>query len=259
MSTRPAPVGVATGITREDIERDAARADFARSPFAQGRLMGEADIERSLDEMLARWNGRDDVFVFGYGSLIWNPCLRHRGRHPALVRGWHRRFCLWSSVYRGTPERPGLVLALDRGGSVRGMVFRLAAEDARAELRLLWRREMTGGSYRARWLTAWLDDAGGEGGPADGREGGDVQGGSVPAIGFVINREAPSYAGHLPDEAVVDRLIGCAGRYGSGAEYLVQTDAALRAAGIVDPYLDRLCRHVAARHVEPTCTGAICG
>lgn len=253
MSTRPAPVGVATGITREDIESDAARSDFARSPFAQGRLMSEADIERSLDAMLARWNGREDVFVFGYGSLIWNPCLRHRGRHPALVRGWHRRFCLWSSVYRGTPECPGLVLALDRGGSVRGMVFRLAAEDARAELRLLWRREMTGGSYRARWLTARLDDAdaGADAGAATPR--------SVPAIGFVINRDAPSYAGHLPDEAVVDRLVGCAGRYGSGAEYLVQTDAALRAAGIVDPYLDRLCRHLAARHVESACAGSICG
>ncbi len=249
MSTRPAPVGVATGITREDIEADAARSDFARSPFAQGRLMSEADIERSLHAMLARWNGREDVFVFGYGSLIWNPCLRHRGRRPALVRGWHRRFCLWSSVYRGTPECPGLVLALDRGGSVRGMVFRLAAEDARDELRLLWRREMTGGSYRARWLTARLDDADADAGAPR----------SVPAIGFVINRDAPSYAGHLPDEAVVDRLIGCAGRYGSGAEYLVQTDAALRAAGIVDPYLDRLCRHLAARHVEPACTGSICG
>lgn len=249
MNIRPAPVGVATGITREDIERDAARPDFARSPFAQGRLMSEADIERSLDAMLAHWNGRDDVFVFGYGSLIWNPCLRHRGRHPALVYGWHRQFCLWSSVYRGTPERPGLVLALDRGGSVRGMVFRLAPEVVRDELRLLWRREMTGGSYRARWLMARLG--------ADDADTGAPR--SVSAIGFVINRDGPSYAGHLPDEAVVDRLIGCAGRYGSGAEYLVQTDAALRAAGIVDPYLDRLCRRVAACHIEPTRPGMVGG
>ncbi len=249
MSNRSTLVGVATGISREDIETNSAWADFARSPFARGRLMSDADIERSLDAMLARWNGRDDVFVFGYGSLIWNPCLRHRGRHPARVHGWHRQFCLWSSVYRGTPERPGLVLALDRGGSVRGMVFRLAPEAVRDELRLLWRREMTGGSYRACWFKARLDDADAE---TDAPR-------TVPAIGFVINREAPSYAGRLPDEVVVDRLIGCAGRYGSGAEYLVQTDAALRAVGIVDPYLDRLCRRVVACQIEPTRPGTICG
>ncbi|MFN3630067.1 MAG: gamma-glutamylcyclotransferase [Casimicrobiaceae bacterium] len=255
MSNRFVSVGVATGITREDIEANSAWEDFVRSPFARGRLMSDADIERSLEAMLARWNGREDVFVFGYGSLIWNPCLRHRGRYPALVHGWHRQFCLWSSVYRGTPERPGLVLALDRGGSVRGMVFRLAPEVVREELRLLWRREMTGGSYNARWLIARLDEPG---------EAADVQadGGRarcVPAVGFVINRKAPSYAGRLPDEVVVDRLISCAGRYGSGAEYLVQTDAALRAAGIVDPYLDRLCRRVAACHTEPSRPGMVCG
>ncbi|MCS6997483.1 MAG: gamma-glutamylcyclotransferase [Casimicrobiaceae bacterium] len=241
---------VTRGITREDIEADAAREAFARSPLVAGRLLSEQALERSLEATLAHWNGRDDVFVFGYGSLIWNPCLEYVARYPARVRGWHRRFCLWSSVYRGTPERPGLVLALDRGGAVRGLVYRIHAKVARRELRLLWRREMTAGSYQARWLRCELCEA---------VACEDVRG-VVSAIGFVIDRTAPTYAGHLSDEAIVERLVTTAGRYGSGAEYLYQTDAALRASGIVDPYLDRLCRLMAERHFKaagarPSCFG----
>jgi len=248
-STTRSPVlaGAATGITREDIEADAARADFARSPFARSQLLSEADLQRSLEATLAGWNGYDDIWVFGYGSLIWNPCLRHIGRQRALVRGFHRRFCLWSSVYRGTPEQPGLVLALDRGGSVRGVVYRIAPDQVRQELLLLWRREMTGGSYVARWLRADLPDAA------------DTQPRKVSAIGFVVNHSAKSYAGHLPDDEIVRILVTASGRYGSGADYLYQTDAAMRAAGIVDPYLDRLCRRVAMMHLGPRCGPAPCG
>jgi glutathione-specific gamma-glutamylcyclotransferase len=232
--------GALTGITREDIERDASREAIKNSPHAS-RLLSEDDMQHSLNEMLANWNGSDDVFVFGYGSLIWNPCMQHSGRLVGTVRGYHRRFCLWSNVYRGTPEKPGLVLGLDRGGGVRGMVFRLDASVARRELELLWRREMFGGSYVARWLKTHTEE------------------GDVSAIGFVINRNAPSYAGRLSDADVVERLSTSRGRYGSGADYLAQTAAALRAAGIVDDHLERLCDLLAARHFEPDCGPAPCG
>jgi glutathione-specific gamma-glutamylcyclotransferase len=228
------------GITREDIERDASREAIKNSPHAS-KLLTEEAMQASLDDMLRAWNGLDEVFVFGYGSLIWNPCMEHSGRLVGTVRGYHRRFCLWSNVYRGTPEWPGLVLGLDRGGAVRGVLFRLDASVARRELELLWRREMFGGSYVARWLKTHTDD------------------GEIKAIGFVINHHAPSYAGRLSDEAVVERLATSRGRYGSGADYLAQTAASLRAAGLEDKHLDRLCDLLAAREFEPSCQGEPCG
>jgi glutathione-specific gamma-glutamylcyclotransferase len=217
-----------TGITRHDIERDVSREAIKNSPMA-GHMLSDADMQASLDAMLVNWNGSDDVYVFGYGSLIWNPCMEHSGRIAGTVRGYHRRFCLWSNVYRGTPEKPGLVLGLDLGGAVRGMLFRLSAKIARKELELLWRREMFGGSYVARWLKAKTEE------------------GEVNAIGFVINHQSKSYAARLSDDEVVEKLATCCGRYGSGADYLAQTAASLRAAGLDDPHLDRLCDLLTAR------------
>ena len=81
------------------------------------------------------------MFVFAYGSLIWRPGFAHLGARPALLRGYHRRFCIWSRHYRGTPERPGLVLGLDRGGACQGVVFEVAAEAAAAVLEYLDARE----------------------------------------------------------------------------------------------------------------------
>lgn len=219
------------GITREDIERDVSREAIKNSPHA-AKLLTEEEMQASLNEMLADWNEHDDVFVFGYGSLIWNPCMDHSGRLTGTVRGFHRRFCLWSNVYRGTPENPGLVLGLDNGGAVRGLLYRLRASCARKELELLWRREMFGGSYVARWLNAKTEE------------------GTVRAIGFVINHQAKSYAGKLSDDEVVEILSHARGRYGSGADYLVQTAESLRSAGLEDPHLDRLCAMLAAKQVH---------
>ncbi len=222
-----AAIGSLTGITREDIEQDASRRALAAKGDEAG-LWTDAQLRDSLDATLRNWNGEDDVYVFGYGSLVWNPCMQHHGRIAGTVRGFHRRFCMWSHIYRGTAELPGLVLALDRGGAVRGMLYRLAAERARHELELLWRREMIGGSYVPKWLRAQTED------------------GEVPAIGFVINHRSDQYAGKLSDERVVEILAHARGRYGTGADYLVQTAEALRAAGLGDAYLDHLCRLLSA-------------
>jgi cation transport regulator ChaC len=96
-----------------------------------------------------------DFYVFAYGSLIWRPGFDHAARHPALLRGFHRRFCLWSHRYRGTPERPGLVLGLDRGGACRGAVFRVPGRAAAETLAYLDARELPDGAevvYRRRLL-----------------------------------------------------------------------------------------------------------
>ena len=120
-------------------------------------LLDQATRDASLDAMLDGWNHRDAVWVFGYGSLIWRPEFAFDRKLRGLVYGYHRSLCLWSRIYRGTPERPGLVLGLEPGGSVHGVAFRLAAHDAREQLRALWTRELTTGSYRPRWLDVRFD------------------------------------------------------------------------------------------------------
>ena len=101
-----------------------------------------------VNERCAHWDRKTDLWLFGYGSLIWNPGLPTVEAVRSKVHGYHRGLYLWSRVNRGTPEQPGLVLALDRGGSCTGMAFRLAADGAMPHLEVLWRREMAMDSYR---------------------------------------------------------------------------------------------------------------
>ena len=92
------------------------------------------------------------VWLFAYGSLMWNPAFHHTETVQGRVHGWSRKFCLWLHMARGSPDAPGLMLALDRGGACHGMAFRIAAAEVRQELRLLWRREMLTGAYETRWV-----------------------------------------------------------------------------------------------------------
>ncbi|MDB5731700.1 MAG: calcium transporter ChaC, partial [Variovorax sp.] len=105
-----------------------------------------------LERVLADWGGRDDLWLFGYGSLIWRPDFEFVERHAARVHGWHRALKMWSRVNRGTVLAPGLVFALLSGGSCRGVVYRIAAGQGAATLARLWLREMPTGVYDPRWL-----------------------------------------------------------------------------------------------------------
>ncbi|MCX5545008.1 gamma-glutamylcyclotransferase [Paraburkholderia sp. CNPSo 3076] len=193
--------------------------------LGESRLLSEDELRASLACTLkARgWDGASDIWLFGYGSLIWNPGLPTVENMRSRVHGYHRGLYLWSRVNRGTPEQPGLVLALDRGGSCAGVAFRLAAEGAMPHLEALWRREMPMGSYRPAWLPCVL---------ADGRR--------VAALAFVMRRDVSSYTGKL-SEATVRTVFGCAsGRYGTTLDYVRRTVDALRESGMRDRALERL-------------------
>jgi cation transport protein ChaC len=193
--------------------------------LGESRLLSEDELRASLTATLANWDGTSDLWLFGYGSLIWNPGLPTVEAMRSRVHGYHRGLYLWSRVNRGTPEQPGLVLALDRGGSCSGIAFRLAADGAMPHLEALWRREMPMGSYRPAWLPCTL---------ADGRR--------VAALAFVMRRDVPSYTGKLSDQ-MVHTVLGCAtGRYGTTLDYVNRTVAALRASGMPDRALEALLR-----------------
>jgi len=208
-------------LCREDLVDNVLRRALERSPLAS-ELLSEEALEASLQAALASPHRQADVWLFAYGSLVWNPVLEFDERLVATVHGYHRSFCLLSRVNRGTPERPGLVLGLDRGGRCTGVAYRIPARLAEEELRLLWRREMLLGSYAPRWVQV-----------THGRLG-------LRALAFAVNRERSGYAGRLSAEAIVERLLHARGKIGSGLDYLRQTIDGLAAVGVRDPHLIRI-------------------
>jgi cation transport protein ChaC len=218
-------------LTRADLEKDLLRETFRRT-HPGVPVLSDADQAASLRGMLDQHEAGCDVWVFGYGSLVWNPLVHHEERRVARLHGFHRSFCLWSHVNRGSLQKPGLVLGLDSGGSCRGVAFRIAARQCAEELRLLWRREMVLGVYSPRWATV---EAGGE---------------TLRAIAFFANRGHANYAGRLPLETVIKTLVSARGQLGTPAEYLLETVRGLVEHGVRDPYLLELRKRLLAIHPE---------
>ena len=214
-------------LSRRDLEENRMRDLYATSVDPK-LAYSDRQLSDSLTATLAAKPKRAGWWIFAYGSLLWNPLFPVAEMRPAMLGGFHRRFCLWSLASRGTLACPGLVLGLDRGGACRGVAMRLPAMLAIDELHLLWRREMAVGSYHPRWVRV---DAG-------GRE--------IIALTFVVRRDHPQYAGRLSLGKEADVLRNACGAFGSSLDYLERTRVALVAHGIVDPYLERLVTEVAA-------------
>jgi cation transport protein ChaC len=170
----------------------------------------------------------EPFWLFAYGSLMWNPEMPFTERRPALLRGYHRSFCLYSRDYRGTPERPGLVLGLDRGGACRGIAYRLPQHGLGPALDRVWAREMAGEVYRMRPVTVATPQ------------------GRLAAYAFVVRRDRPDYAGRLSLDEAAQIIAVAAGGRGSGRDYLANTVRHLEELGIADGPLHRLEGKVAA-------------
>ena len=219
-------------LTREDLENDALRKQY-EGLRDHVPLVPEEQFNASLETTLAGWDPAEDLWVFAYGSLIWNPLIHFVEQRRALLHGFHRRFCLRSRGARGTVANPGLVLGLDFGGCCNGVALRIAAAKQSHELKMIWRREMVLGSYAPRWVNLVCDDV------------------TVRAVAFVVNHAHPHYAGKLPADELTRILATAGGTLGSCAEYLRQTVECLTTSGIHDPHLLEL-RAAVERH----CAGA---
>ena len=173
--------------------------------------------------------------LFAYGSLIWKPEIPHTAEVAATAQGWHRSFCLRMLRFRGTPEQPGLMMALDRGGMCKGVLFSLPPHDLPGQLNTLFRREFTVKpiTNMPRWIKV------------------GVAGQPRWALAFVMNLQSPNYAGRLSHEAVADVLARSCGHWGTGAEYLLNTVTQLEARGIHDTALWHLQKLVAERIDAP--------
>ena len=217
-------------LTRELLEAGGMLRMIAESSPGLRMLTADERAASLAQTLASRPPGTDGVWVFAYGSLIWNPAIHVQERRVARIHGWHRRFCLSTIAGRGTPEAPGLVLGLDRGGACAGAAFRIAESTMQQELSLLWQREMLSGSYQPRWV------------PVRGP-------GGVPfaqAISFMIRRDGPYYTGPLTKAELVRRLATARGALGSSAEYLFRTRDGLRSLGLRDRHVEALATAVEA-------------
>jgi glutathione-specific gamma-glutamylcyclotransferase len=170
-----------------------------------------------------------DFWVFGYGSLMWNPGFEHEEAVKAQLFGYHRALCIHSKLYRGTPERTGLVMGLDKGGSCVGMAFRVAAGDEAAVTKYLFEREMMNYVYRDLRLSIHT---------SDGRK--------ARALAFVADQKNEQFAGHLSAEAAAKIVVGARGTAGPNEEYVFNTLAHLREIGIRDHWLEAVGRLITA-------------
>ena len=195
---------------------------------AQGDVADSDQPEPQGRELLRLPSG-EDLWVFGYGSLIWNPGFPHLEVRRARLFGYHRRLCIYSHVYRGTPKRPGLVFGLDRGGSCEGLAFRVPESEGPEVLEYLYDREMVTQVYIPRWLRVRTPEC------------------AVLAAGFVVDREHHQYTGRLSLDETVRCILQGEGTGGTNTDYLVKTVHHLDALGLADGTLRRLLRAVEAR------------
>ena len=202
----------------------------ARDPRAP--LLPVEERMRILRALLDEMPDTGQAWLFAYGSLMWNPAFDVEHTTRGLLRGWHRRFCFWSTLGRGSKEEPGLMLALEPGGACGGLLLGVRRERAEEEFRVVFMREMLTGTYRARLVTV-------------GTESGPVR-----AITFVANPTHPSYAGRLPMEECGRYIARAQGRLGTCREYLDNTAARLSELGIRDRTVETLMRSVDAALAE---------
>ncbi|QLF93609.1 gamma-glutamylcyclotransferase [Pseudomonas sp. ABC1] len=189
------------------------------TPVPSPRLSAE-QMRVSMEEMRQQCGDRP-FWLFAYGSLIWRPECPSLEVRRARLHGYHRGLYLWSHSHRGTPEQPGLVFGLDRGGSCNGFAYRLAEDGLDCHLQALWQREMPDASYQPKWLNCRLDD-----------------GSQVNALAFVLRRQTPSFAGNLPDPVLRQVLANARGHFGSTRDYVEQTASALRRHAMPDRRLE---------------------
>jgi cation transport protein ChaC len=196
------------------------------------RLSTKADHDRTIASLLGPDPEAGEVWIFAYGSLIWKPACDFVEMRTGLVRGWHRSFCLgWNTRFRGSDEKPGLMLALDRGGACKGVLYRLPPGRVIASMHQLLEREMSWNPspFPPRWVNARSGER------------------TIRALTFCIDRNSGRYVSGLSIDAIADMLATAVGSRGSMADYLFSTVRHLEEIGIHDPHLWQLQSLVADR------------
>ena len=217
-------------LAREDFTPERIRAYQAvASQFGDGQVMSEAAREASRKDTLRTHVEGHDLWIFGYGSLMWNPAIHVVESRPALLEGFSRRFAMRLVFGRAMPDTPGLMMCLVPGGHCHGIAHRIAAEHVDSESRILWMREMLSGAYTPTWIDLYFGQSVARG------------------VTFVINEAHPRYLPDLDPAEKAERIATAEGPLGTNRDYLFRTAEALAAHGLGDPYIDDMTARVRAR------------
>ena len=215
----PTPIVPPDGLLRREHFNDARVRRYAEEIARQGAFpfLSEEERAASLKAFCETIEPGSDVWVFAYGSLMWNPAIHVAESKRAVAHGFHRAFCLTLSIGRGSEDKPGLMLALDEGGEAVGVAHRIATGEVESELKILWFREMLSGAYSPRWIEV------------------DIEGnGTVHALAFVINREHPRYVNNLSQTEIARRMAMAEGILGTNRDYLYRTVRHMEELGVAD-------------------------
>lgn len=228
---RLTPFKTSGKIAREDIEHGLLEEMIADGE-RQGifRRLPETERDKSRWNIIAQLPKNQDVWLYAYGSLIWSPMIEFSEKCKARLFGYHRQFCMWTKIGRGTPDKPGLTLALEPGGSNSGIAYRIPAELVERELRIIWNREMIGGSYVPKIINLHVNRNNSE----------EI----VPAVAFIMNRKHENYAGKLDIESMARVIAIAEGPLGKCRDYLFNTVEHLEKLGLNDQKLSDLARKV---------------
>jgi glutathione-specific gamma-glutamylcyclotransferase len=191
-------------------------------------VLPEDARRRSLHATVAARPKRDCVWLFGYGSLMWEELAPAAERRRARLDGWHRALCVWSALARGRPERPGLCLGLDAGGSAEGVALRVEGPGLETLLAPVWHREMWTDVYRPEWVDLATAE------------------GPIEAVAFVAEVASRQYVSGLDDDQIARLIAGAGGERGSCRDYLAQAVERLHALGISEPDLEAMLARVDA-------------
>jgi len=194
------------------------------NPPPEGPTPRLTDAERQAeqDRVMADSPYADEFWIFGFGSLMWRPGIEVHDRQGATLQSYERKFQIWSTVGRGTLERPGLGCCLVPGaGHCRGIAYGLRMETLDADLNYLWRREMGSGVYRPTWVALALDS-------------GEMR----TALTFVIRKGHVQHTGPMPADRMAEIMGGAEGENGKCRDYLANTLAEMAKLGEHDPLLE---------------------
>lgn len=213
-------------LDRQSLSSGAFLEAFKDTPGIE--WWSEARIDASMRQVLAAREQGESVWLFAYGSLIWNPVFEFEESQLATLDGWQRSFCIRLVLARGSLEQPGRMLALEPGRQTSGVALRLREKELHQELRIVWMREMVGGVYTPQWSPITLED-----------------GSHARAIIFTANRNNPLYEEEASPDAIAPLIAVAKGSLGSNRDYVLQLDQALRQHGISDHYVNALVQRLA--------------
>lgn len=208
-------------LTRASIDSGEYFESFGSLP--PGTLWDIERINHSLKEALSARPDTGDVWIFAYGSLIWNPLLRFDEQQIATLHGWHRSFCLSMVSGRGNADTPGRMLAVEPGGATQGIAFRISSDTVDEDLRRMWIREMVLGTYQPIWADVTL-----------------IDGSVVKALVFAADPQRDQYEPDSQIKSIAPLIAAASGIHGDNADYVFTLESALIDRGLTDLYVQTL-------------------